>query len=410
MFPDFLSIGAQRSSNKLQYFTISVKESAGFTDQIYQWNSFYKLGLSLGYKYAHTPLKNYRSSNKIHNFLGINNYFFFKRILLFWLRKVRMYTVVDLNLNDELLKAYNINTFQELQSFVRGYISEQSNLINKSLLIRFKVLKHPWGKCLSLIQLQVPHFLDGLDLRSIYFKNRRINPRRSRFIEGKLKLLVHIRQGDTALIETPWQTFLLTNKPKSLRYTEVKNDLSDPRLNYFIRVNEYCDFIKKFTSYFDDDIFSMVISSDGFERAFQNIYRKINRFNLSSDRIEALKKSEFLYNNDKFHIFKKFKHSVCLIGENDENLFDLIHSSLISDIVVVGAQQHMIPKLIANYYDLDNPVIMILLYKKKKISKLAENLSLLGKAKLIPVNLNHYDIEGVVSRVKNHLRERSKLT
>lgn len=395
-------------SNKLQYFTISVRKGVGFTDQIYQWNSFYKLGLSLGYKYAHTPLKNYRSSNKIYDFLGINNYFFFKRILLVWLLKFRKYTVVDLELNDELLKNRNIYNFQELQSFVKDYILEQSNLMNKSLLIKLK-LNYPCGKLLSLIQSQIPHFLDGLDLHSIYFKSRRINPRRARFIEGKLKLLVHIRQGDTALVETPWQTFLSTKRPKSLKYTEVK-DLSNPRFNYFIRVNEYYDFLKKFTSYFDDDIFSMVISSDGFERAFQEIYNKISKFNLSSEQVETLKKSEFSYNNNIFQIFKKFKHSVCLIGENDKNLFDLIHSSLMADIIVVGTQQRILPKLIANYYDLDNPVIMIVLYKKEKMPNLGENLSLLDKAKLIPVNLNHYDIEDVVSIVKNHLKQRARIT
>ncbi|MDJ0690797.1 MAG: MIOREX complex component 7 [Xenococcaceae cyanobacterium MO_188.B32] len=405
-------------SNRLKYFTISVTKGCGVADQINQWSGFYKLGLSLGYKYVHTPLRNYRSSNKIYNFLAINNYFFFKRILFVWLLKVLRYTVVDLELNDELLKAHNVYTFQELQSFVKDYISEQSSLINKSLLIRFKVTGR--RKFLSLIQLQIPNFLDGLDLRSIYFRSRRINPRRSRFVEDKLKLLVHIRQGDTALIETPWQTFLPIKRPKSLQFTEVK-DLNDPRFNYFIRVNEFYDFIKKFTSGFEDDIFSMVISSDGFERAFQKIYRNINRLNWSSEQIEAIKESESLYNDKSFHIFKKFKHSVCLIGENDENLFDLIHSSLMADIIVVSTQQRMLPTLIANYYDLDNPVIMILLYKAEKLTNHQETLSLhkdklerlslhKDKAQLIHVNLNHYDIEDVVSRVKNYLREISKLT
>ena len=405
-------------SNRLKYFTISVTKGCGVADQINQWSGFYKLGLSLGYKYVHTPLRNYRSSDKIYNFLAINNYFFFKKILFVWLLKVRRYTVVDLELNDELLKAHNVYTFQELQSFVKDYISEQSSLINKSLLIRFKVTGR--RKFLSLIQLQIPNFLDGLDLRSIYFRSRIINPRRSRFVEDKLKLLVHIRQGDTALIETPWQTLLPIKKPKSLQFTEVK-DLSDPRFNYFIRVNEFYDFIKKFTSGFEDDIFSTVISSDGFERAFQKIYRNINRLNWSSEQIEAIKKSESLYNDKSFHIFKKIKHSVCLIGENDENLFDLIHSSLMADIIVVGTQQRMLPTLIANYYDLDNPVIMILLYKAEKFTNHQETLSLhkdklerlslhKDKAQLIPINLNHYDIEDVVSRVKNYLREISKLT
>lgn len=405
-------------SNKLKYFTISVTKDVGLADQINQWSSLYKLGLSLGYKYAHTPLKNHRSSNKIYDFLGINNYFLFKRILFIWLRKVLMYTVIDINLNDELLKNNNVYNFQELQSYIKDYISEQSSLINKNLLIRFKITGR--RKFLSLIQLQMPNFLDGLDLRSIYFRFRRINTRRSKFVEGKLKLLVHIRQGDTAIIETPWQTFLPIKRPKSLQFTEVK-DFSDPRLNYFIRVNEFYDFIKKLTSCFEANIFSTVISSDGFERAFNKIHRNINRLNWSSEQIEAIKKSESSYNDKSFHIFKKIKHSVCLIGENDENLFDLIHSSLMADIIVVGTQQRMLPTLISNYYDLDNPVIMILLYKAEKFTKQQETLSLYqnkleklslhkDKAQLIPVNLNHYDIEDVVFRVKNYLRERSKLT
>ena len=45
---------------KTTYFTIEPTES-GFTDQLMQFNAFYKLGLHLGLPYVHTPFVSIRS-------------------------------------------------------------------------------------------------------------------------------------------------------------------------------------------------------------------------------------------------------------------------------------------------------------------------------------------------------------
>ena len=54
------------------YFTCKV--GGGFTSQLIEFLTFYKLGRSLGYRYVHTPFANKRSSPRVHDFLGVDSY------------------------------------------------------------------------------------------------------------------------------------------------------------------------------------------------------------------------------------------------------------------------------------------------------------------------------------------------
>ncbi len=69
----------------------------------------------------------------------------------------------------------------------------------------------------------------------------------------------------------------------------------------------------------------------------------------------------------------------------------------------------MIPKLIANYYNLDNPPTIIVLCKSDKHRPdidiiYHKHLSLdPKKAKVIPVNLNNCNFEDIVTRVSEQI-------
>lgn len=43
-------------------FTI-IPSNAGFTDQLFQFSTYYKLGLSLGYRYMHSTFRNTRGED-----------------------------------------------------------------------------------------------------------------------------------------------------------------------------------------------------------------------------------------------------------------------------------------------------------------------------------------------------------
>ena len=199
-------------------------------------------------------------------------------------------------------------------------------------------------KFLSWIHSKIPDFPDQLDLRKVYFSQRKRRPIKSRFIEGKIKLLVHIRLGDIGTVKTPWNTFIPLIGPKKM--DEIAN-LNDAECNYILDIKNYYDFIQKFISYFDSELFSIVVSSDGYKAAFKKIKRNIKKFDFDSNQLKALKRIEVTYDQENFSIFKDFKNLVCIVGENDNNLYDLIHSSLMADIIIIGDQQRMLPKLIA---------------------------------------------------------------
>ena len=394
----------QTSLTESPYFTI-LPSGGGLTAHLLQFNSFYKLGISLGYRYIHTPFKSRRSSNKIYNFLGFNRYFAHKIIdfkikNLWWLRK---HNFISLDISDDLLKTNKVNNLQDLQSLIRDRVSQfQSD--KRLTLVRFRTL----GKRAlfhDLVQTQIKEFPEKLNLYSLYLKTRDKSSIQSRFIENKVKLLVHIRQGDTAIIETPWHTYIPTQGSNQL--TELDNLNASDRGCESIEVSDFYDFVKKFVTYFNEDNFSVVVSSDSYRKGFNLIYKNIRRFNFSSHQIKELKKTQILYEK-KFEVFKSIKNSVCIIGENDTNLFDLVHSSLIADVIVVGTQQRFIPKLLSSYYNLDNPPLMFVLYKREKIPNY-ENLALTpDKVTIVPVELDNFNADDLMTTINEKISMKCK--
>ena len=386
------------------YFTVVPLPNSGFTDQILQFSSFYKLGLLLGYKYIHTPFINSRSSRSIFNFLGFNDSFrqdivSFRIIKFIRLKKIRF---IKLKINDHLLNHDNKSTFQELKNFIEQLVantleSAPSDGVN---IIQFK-LKPRGRQFFKVIHAQSPNFPDQLDLRATYFRKRAKNPLKSRFTHGKVKLLVHIRLGDIATIKTPWHTFITLSDSNTV--TEI-SDLDSAAWKSVLAIQDYYKFLKVFVSNFDPDLFSIVVSSDGYGRAFSEIQKNIKELELNPNQARALKELESVYENESFKVFEKLNDLVCIVGERDENLHDLIHSCLTADIIIVGNRQRMLPKLIASYYDLKNPKTFIVLHKSGKPPNYAKDLSLHSrKARVIPVNLSNFNIKDVVAQLNSEL-------
>lgn len=396
------------NKQQVQYFSIFLTNpNSGFTDQLLHFSAFYKLGLSLGYKYIHTPLKSRRSSSKVYEFLGFNDCFLIKINKILWFQ----YKFIDIEFNDEILQISGVQTVLELQEFVKKTILERSDSFNcnKKIVIRFKLVPGVARRIFRLIHSCIQDFSDGLSLRSVYF-SKNGNIRRSKFLSDKIKILVHIRQGDTAAIETPWQTFIplrgenrlveLKQKPSSIQIKGRSYSIFD--------IEDYYDFIKKLTSYFGEDRFSSIISSDGYHRAFETIYKNIERLNLSPGQVKSLKRAAVHYDSKKFALFEDIKDSISIIGENDENLYDLIHSSLTADIIIMGTQQTMIPKLLANYYDIKKRPIILSLYKTKEPPNYESEFSLTAeKATVIHHKLDEYNFDDLAIQLEKEITNRS---
>jgi len=404
-------------SQQTTYFTYHFL-TGGLTDQLIIFKICHKLGVSLGYEYVHTPFSFTRSSDKIDSFIGINDYFTFK----VGDPCLKNCEFVEINLT-VLFQKHNFIALSELQGFIKQKVLNISSSSDKKIIVRFMqtykikkgLLFRIYSKFLRLEnqpvrQSQLSNWLnsqvpDQFDFRSIYFQARKKCPRKPRFTDGKIKLLVHIRQGDTAVIETPWQTFVPVWKQNQfIEFCDIGH-VGDK----YIHVHDYFSFLNQFLTYFEKSTFSVIVSSDGYKRGFEKIYKNRHRFNFTSKQLNELKQAESLYDQEKFALFKKLDNCLCLVGETDENLFDLIHSSLIADIIVIGTQQRMLPKLLALYGDVNNPPILIVLHKGSKPPNY-DGIRLDEKrARIIPLKLDEMNLEYVVAEVRQELADKMSL-
>jgi len=394
----------------MTYFTCYITDG-GLTDQLRRFYICYKIGISLGYQYIHTPLFFSRSSNQVSNFIGINDYFT-KNIDTLPLENCKF---VEINLG-LLLNEHNFTSLKALQSFITQYVITQhiSNIFSsskKAIIVKF-LLTHNIVSAPPIlsnwVRLHLTDVPDEINFRQSYLKAREKSPRTSRFTDGQIKLLVHIRQGDIAIIETPWQTFIDVKAIRRNKFIESRqiNDINKE----YIHTSEFFDFLQQFLTYFKKSVFSIIVSSDGYKRGFETIYEKCKNLNFFTDeQIDELKQIENSYDQNKFAPFQKLENCLCLIGENDENLFDFIHSSLTADIIIVGTQQQLISKLLALYADVNNPPILIVLHKKLKSPNYNEYGLDERLAKIILVNLNNIDFKNIVDKIDQKFADKIKV-
>ena len=441
-----ISTGRARTKSPIYFTLYNVDQKrVGFTDILMRWSTLYKLGASLGYTYVHQPIR-CQNTTDIYNFLGFNDSFKLKlgdflnlnqainkkiysfrgfdyssivkssyspRTLMSRYKNMiidkiffNQYNLVDIVINEALFQKYNIVDLNDLQKYLKNIANQQINSHKRKILFRFQ-LSGARKKFYHLINSQLADFPDELNLRYRYFQARDKQPIESHFLSNKLKLLVHIRQGDTAFIETPWKTFIPVYGKNS--FTELNNP-SEGGYADLIDVDDYYHFVKKFTEYWDKENISMVVSSDGYTKAFSLLNEKLSKFNFDDKKINQLGKVEKSYQK-KFDIFvDNFSNSSYLIGENNENLYSLIHSSLEADVIIMGFRNTlgMLLKIIAHYYEINNPPVIIELYKKRKPF---DSKSLLGldsrKAEIIQVQLDDCNWEDLMLKVNKVLKFRA---
>lgn len=424
------------------YFTI-LPSRAGFTDQLYQFSVFYKLGLSLGYKYLHS---NYISSRKgsedIYDFLGFNDHFhhctltdkdklyrlmgtndqlgrqnigrfgplkrFIKKTKFWVIKKLVFdkYNFVDVGLDDEPLKIENLEPIEHFHNMVRNIASKKfSRDPERMNVLRFYLLtgRYFFLRLAPSVCQRIPYFPDGLDLRSTYLQRLSYKSARPIFNKGKIKLQMHIRLGDTALIETPWHSYVPLWSGRPISPLREYSDRSDKVFTHTMDVIDYCRFLKKFTTFFEPDDVSVAVFSDGYERAFNELYRMLDDLDLDDVKIHALKESALTYEQQRFSIFDEIENSVCVVGETNAALKELVIASLVADVIVMGCNQNMISKLLVAYSHAktDKPLIVIMLYR----DRLPDYQIILGeRAVIYPVNANSLDSDDNLAEVVTEIR------
>jgi hypothetical protein len=219
-------------------------------------------------------------------------------------------------------------------------------------------------------------------------------------------LLLHSRQGDTAVIKTPWNTFIQVwgRKGNAFKEFDTIHQINDVSI---VTVDDYYSFYKNLTRVFGAEKLSTLLFSDGFARSFFKLFAKTGKLNFTESQVEQLQKWMLTYNQESFKEFEEPVELNMFIGEEPEKLFDLVHSFLHSDIVIFGTQQRMIPKLYSLYFPNNEGPFCLVLYRQKLVSydqlsnpQMSENF--------VFINLDNYDILEIYGRIMNFLKERKK--
>ncbi len=406
------------------YFSF-IPSYSGFTDQLWQFTSVYRLGVFLGYKYYHQPFTSHRSSTNPKHSKLFNNKRFLPRLKRFWLehfalkilRQTDIYDFLGVNdhlkqisdmihdiklkeinipLNDILYNFEKVQSFDLLVKYIRNKVSESSKHIT-SLKINFSFEESRIFR--RMILEHCPQIPSKLNLRQAYLNKHKPKIAKDRS-DSKIDVLIHIRQGDSAIVKTPWNTFIPVWNMDKNPFSEYKsmNDIDTPNR---IFIDEYYDVCNSlFFSHVRNNI-SLKLFSDGFERAFLSIYNNNDKNQkLTPRQLSALKDYQKSYSGEAFKQFLKNENVKVNIGESIESLQKFIRAIFKADIIVTGTQNWMIPKFLSLYFNQDNLPVVVLLHRGNKPVMKRFGIEE-GNPKLIFVSVNNFDPTHIRNQIFN---------
>ena len=353
------------------FFTFRPTDQGGVTDQLMQFSAWYKLGRSLGYCYVHRPVNCVRSSLNVYDFLGFD---------ALW-KNQEPYpgapdSVITLPISSQDLKFPYSWGFRGLKWFVRRAVRKAVTKIKSdTVLVEFCLHNVGDRVVFRMIEQSVSSFPDGINLRKSYDKQRELTAQPNLFKAVDSKVLVHIRQGDASVIPSPWDTYLSVYSTSVaefpvLNFVCPKDADWDMRramrsLVSYLEPQDYATFLQSFVKQLGDRTYTILVSSDGYDKTFSRINESASKLKLTERQRSQLKELEKTYEQLKFESFSRLQNVELLLGESDENLFDLIHATLSADVIITSTQQQMLVKLIALYGRTENPPLMIMLHSAR---------------------------------------------
>ncbi len=390
------------------YFTTDLVKT-GFTDQMVGFDFLYKLGRGLGLKYYHTPLSAHRSSDPflhdpitqnqqeeskefkdIFDFVGVNECLGKQSAGVLKPRKE-----IYLNLNITLYGSEGIDSYealiQKMKEILYPFLST-----NRTIILCLFAEPKTYFEYYRYLYDRKEHEIDYFNC----FKN--LGSRwKSEFDTDSTNMLVHIRQGDTGTVETPWNTFIPVWYEIDGKFTQFKNDEDIPG-DKRIAPNIFYQFVKELQKALAIKELSTAVFSDGYKKTFRWIYKYSREKDISSEEIEKLKELEPNYDDLQFGSFSDLQNTHTIIGEEVEKLYSLVQSFFDADIIVTGTQAVMMPKFLATYGKKDQMPFLIVLYHSEK-----PYLDFLGLKESDPflmlVDIDNYDIKEIAVHASEYL-------
>ena len=401
------------------FFSIQTGQQ-GFTDQMMQLSAFYKLGRACGFPFYYIPFESIRSRplekdsvilesetkhTNVYDFLGINTFFKSQHEISF-----DDSCVFEVNLSDAILELEGIRGFDGLVEYVQKIVNQRVSSTNGEcpwlFVLRLDRAKPAPGKGKRQFFALINHASEAekfiLNFNELYNRERQISPIDSLFDSTKQKVLFHIRQGDTAVLKTPWDTFVPVDirRPdylgESASLEEVKGRYHDKFVDSIFTPSDYYLFWKDFATSCLKGSKSVHVFSDGYKRAVDEVVRNAPKMSLSNEQIQELKEQRDTVDNEAFSEFFEDIDISCHIGESALSLYQLIDSALNADIIITSAQQRMLPKLIANYSPKEGAAVIVL-YRNEEPDY--SDVMASHKKRFIYVNIDTPDFEYVSQRL-----------
>ncbi len=334
------------------YFLLHIDPYSGLGDRLNYWRIYYDICRSMGWNYIHQPLDTKRSdhNNNIFDFLGFNEAL---SELFPADEKIREAKIIYIPLmsRDELgslssKDAQNIIMCMVRQQLYRNrlklllpwisktgerrrtgssaivvHISPYNGKVNAilhRLLLRSNHTRTPTRE--NLPQNWLTKFREASTsyallipyLRRAYEEARIKHPYPSKFKSGKIKILIHVREGDRGVIRTPWQQWIVRG--------QALDSLRDFKGQFpLLAIEEYLPIIKQVLQWLDPNDSSILTLSDGYKRPFSDIYHRQEKYPfLSKDQLRELRDIEDTYEERVFKPFSEISDTT--IGENYDNL------------------------------------------------------------------------------------------
>lgn len=377
-------------------FSVRPWENVGFTDQLLQFSSLYKLGRSLGWAYRHQDFTNQRSSASVFDYLGFNEYMHSVSKSQRDHEREEEPTEISLHLSDVDLGRAGVSSLYDLQEFVRLKANSilEENGFPFGTTFSFSLKKGSSRSFFSLIDMAIPDLPDQLDLFSGFRECRSGICQSGAFQDRPIKLLFHMRLGDTAFLKTPWNSFIYREFSGGVYRKPTQSEtLAD--LAYIVPA-DYLRVARSLLSFFPPGTVSCAFHSDGYGRLYREVLAHSTHLGLSSDQIVELQEAGKSYDAIQFAEFDTIEGANLFIGERDDYLFDLIDTIFSADLIVIGRIQRMIPKFLAVYANTTSPRKVLVIGKDQR----HPNYSGLGlgedKAKFAGISVETGSLDGQV--------------
>jgi hypothetical protein len=341
-----------KEKNHPVYFTVRLPYWVGLSDQLCHLVRLYLIGRALSFTYVHTPLAFPRSYNKSFSEKTVDyiKYIFNKiqRRKKFYGDGLARFCGLDhheLNISDDQFKGYrkvqvhldkyfsetdvcDIASLQAYISSLRSYSEPVIFSLNTAGIYAFNA---KIDYLLASANIKEEFVLEQLKLAENYWKTRQKKPIRIPFATDKIKIAIHIRRGDTACFTLGGK--IISVFSETVKIVDNMADIQDPARKP-IEAEVFYRLLQNIFSQYGEENFSVIVLSDGYERAFKAISAAINQGIISISHTDlASIKTQI---SSEFALFNKHSNVSLIIGESRAKLFKSIHAIVSADILIMS--------------------------------------------------------------------------